>query len=82
LDQSGGTQASLTREIEREREGNGGRSSPRGGRGAHAGEGHRSTSPTITTGEWRGESPGKLRERELERRKNGLWLGLGLEAIF
>jgi hypothetical protein len=52
------------------------------GRGAHAGEGHRSTSPTITAGEQRGESPGKLREREPERRKSGLWLGLGLEAIF
>jgi hypothetical protein len=36
----------------------------------------------ITAGEQRGESPGKLRERETERRKDGLWLGLGLEAIF
>jgi hypothetical protein len=46
---------SLTREIYREREGNGGRSSPiGGGRGAYAGEGHGSTSLTIIAGEQRG----------------------------
>jgi hypothetical protein len=38
------------------------------GGGTHTGEGHRSTSPMITAGEQRGESPGKLRERAREEK--------------
>jgi hypothetical protein len=69
------------RNREREREDNGGRCSPRGGgRGAYVGEGHGSTSPTITTGEHRGVIARRAEKRQ--RTKEWPLAQLGLEVNF
>jgi hypothetical protein len=77
-----GERGTAQRSSETEREGRQGRSSPRGERRQALGD-RRST---VVAGE--GRSPARRANRQkaersqIEERRGGLWLGLGLEALF
>jgi hypothetical protein len=64
-------------------EDNGGRCSPRGGgRGAYEGEGHGSTTPTITADEQRGVIARRVEKRQRTEKEWPLvWLGLEADFI-